>query len=596
MKIGFLSLLDPNDINIWSGTLHFIFKTLKQDNQVEWLGGELLQKIGDYQAKSRKSYRMSCPEAFAKELGSTLSKQTEKNGFDVLIVLESSLGAYIDTAIPIVYLSDTTFRGFRNSLSNTSDSYLDLAEITYRKLIDNVDLLIYSSEWAKKSALDDYDADSDKVKVVEFGANLLDIPPYINNQLSPEEECRLVFIGRDKIRKGCDKVYDVYKTLRSQGYNCSLSIIGSVPTSYNCNDQHLRVIPFINKSNHAERDLLDTILRHAHFLVLPTNFDCFGIVFCEASAYGVPSITSDVGGVPQVIENGKNGFLLPVNASALEYAEIIRDTFDNKEKYSLLRDKTRQEYDKRLNWDVWRVKINTMLQKLVSENAENPRLKTCDSVFIPTYVINLPERTERRAHIESQFSGRAEFNLIWVDACRSDKGTVGLWESIKKAILMAQENDDEIMIICEDDHYFTEHYDKSGFLTHVVEAYQQGAELLIGGVGGFGAALPVAPSRYWVDWYWSNQFIVIYKSAYRKILDYQFADNDTADGVLSKLLKNKQAIHPLISRQKNFGYSDVTLKNHTNPEYIEYYFTTADARLKDVKEAYDYFYPTPKTF
>lgn len=593
MKIGFLSLLNPNDINLWSGTPYFIFNTLKKDHLVEWVGGDLLRKVPDYRSRSGSLRYLSCPETFAKQFGATLSARLEKMDYDVLIVLEASLGAYLDTAIPIVLISDTTFNDFRSYLSNASNAFLELAEKIERDLLDNVDLCIYSSQWARSSAINDYHADPQHVAVVEFGANLIDTPKYSPTVFSEGEECRLVFIGRDWVKKGGDKVYDAYRTLRSQGYNCSLSIVGSLPAYYDRDDKNLRVIPFIDKSNPSDRDLMYAILRQAHFLILPTIFDCFGLVFCEASAYGIPSIASDVGGVHQVIRNGKNGFLLPAKASASEYGALIQQIFDDKKGYLVLRDNSRKEFEDRLNWDVWRIKVNALLTKVVSDNAQNPRLRMRDSLYIPTYVINLSERTERRTHIENQFRGRSEFELIWVEAVRHSKGTVGLWESIRKAVLMAMEREDDVMIVCEDDHYFTEHYDKGELLTHITEAHTQGAQLLIGGVGGFGSAFPVAPSRYWVDWYWSNQFIVIYRSAYRKIMKYPFADNDTADGVLSKILIHKMAIHPLISRQKNFGYSDVTSDNHDNPQYIEYYFDAADARLTKIKEAYGHFYPSP---
>ena len=36
--------------------------------------------------------------------------------------------------------------------------------------------------------------------------------------------------------------------------------------------------------------------------------------------------------------------------------------------------------------------------------------------YLPVYVINLEERTERRQHIEEQFSDRTEFELTWIKA------------------------------------------------------------------------------------------------------------------------------------------------------------------------------------
>lgn len=593
MKIAFLSPIDPRDINFWSGTPYFMLDALEKDHDVEWIGGDLLQKIPVYQARPGTRSRMSYPEEFAQEFGQDLSARLEEGAYDVAITLDKSLGAYLDTTIPLVFISDTTFKGFKHFLSNPSSAFIELSERIERELVDNADLLVYSSEWAKSSAVNDCGADPENVAVVEFGANLSDIPAYLPRTPSEHEPCRLVFIGRNWSAKGGDKVYQAYRILRSQGFDCSLTVIGSVPKGCDESDKRLRVIPFIDKSDPSDSDLLHTILRHAHFLVLPTTFDCFGIVFCEASAYGVPSIASRVGGVSQVVRDGENGFLLPPDAAAGEYAALIRQIYDDKETYARLRDLSRTAFEKRLNWDVWRVKINKLLEKLVADNAENPRCKKRDSFYIPAYIINLPERTERRAHMESQFQGREEFELVWVEACRHEKGTVGLWESIRKAVRMAEERDDQVMILCEDDHYFTEHYDKGKLIDHITEAYKQRAELVIGGVGGFGCALPVGPSRYWIDWYWSNQFLILYRSAYRKILDYRFEDTDTADGVLSEILTNKLAIHPFISRQKSFGYSDVTLDNNRNSEYIDYYFIAADEKFRRIKQAYDHFYPDP---
>lgn len=591
MKIGFLSLLNPNDINQWSGTLYFIFNTLKRDHQVEWIGGDLIERARIYLLRlTGLSVSRFNLEESAEKLGALLSTQIEKEKYDVIIVLEKFFGAYLETTTPIVFIGDTTFIRFKHYFSNVTDSFLALSEKLDRKMLDNADLIIYSSEWAKSSAINDYGIPADKIAVAEFGANLLETPAYI----APDEvgdECRLLFIGTRWKKKGGDKLYQGYKILQSEGYKCSLTIIGSVPDKVGENDPNLTVIPFLNKSDPTDVERMRSILETSHLLVMPTTFDCYGIVFCEASAYGIPSIATDVGGVHQVIREGENGFLLPADASAREYAALIRKVFDNKTEYLSLRESSRKEFEQRLNWTTWIEKINPILSELLRKNATNPKLSEDDSFYISTYIINLPERVERRAHMEEQFQGRDEFDLIWVDACRHELGRVGLWQSICKAVRLAIENDDDVMILCEDDHYFTEHYSRKILMKHISEAYIQGAELLIGGIGGFGSAFPVTHSRYWIDWYWSNQFLIIYKSAYQTILDYSFKDDDTADGVLSKLFFNKMAIHPFISRQKNFGYSDVTLVNQKNPHYIENYFNVADARLIQIRQAYSAFYP-----
>ena len=112
-------------------------------------------------------------------------------------------------------------------------------------------------------------------------------------------------------------------------------------------------------------DKFCSILKDTHFLILPTEFDASPIVFCEASAYGVPSIATNVCGVSQPIKHGENGFLLPPTATADDYAEIIKSAFSDKKKYIELRKSSRREYETRLNWDVWGEKVNKILVKTV---------------------------------------------------------------------------------------------------------------------------------------------------------------------------------------------------------------------------------------
>jgi glycosyltransferase involved in cell wall biosynthesis len=130
-------------------------------------------------------------------------------------------------------------------------------------------------------------------------------------------------------------------------------------------DEGLTIIPFLDKSKPKDLERLCDILYQSHFLILPTEFDALGIVFCEASAYGVPSIAANVGGVSQPVREGKNGFLLPPTATAEDYAEKIKAVFSDKESYIKLRASSRNEYETRLNWDVWSEKVNKILEKIV---------------------------------------------------------------------------------------------------------------------------------------------------------------------------------------------------------------------------------------
>lgn len=60
--------------------------------------------------------------------------------------------------------------------------------------------------------------------------------------------------------------------------------------------------------------------------------------------------------------------------------------------------------------------------------------------------------------------------------------------SIVKIIQMAKDVEEDVIIICEDDHYFTKQYSPRILITKIQQAYQLDADLLSGGIGGFGMA------------------------------------------------------------------------------------------------------------
>lgn len=586
MNIAFVSTINPHDINQWSGSLYYIYHTLSKNHNVILMGDDIVSNLyfeHVYNKRGGKFY----PENYLREIGNILSDKINSTKVDIVIIRDYYFPPFLNISVPIVYISDTTFDLFKAYLGIIDNKYALLADKTEQILIDKCDLLVYSSNWVKKNAVTHYGADARKIKVIEFGAN---IPEPENYQLNIDTNiCNLLFIGRNWGKKGGEKVLKAYHQLKKEGFSCTLTIIGSTPPQVCSKDKDLTIIPFLDKSKPDDLKLLYDILYRSHFLILPTEFEAFGIVFCEASAYGLPSIAANVGGVSQPIREGKNGFLLSPNATAEEYAEKIKLAFSDKETYLKLRRSSRNEYEKRLNWRIWGKKMDKILDKTIKEYSNNKEKHTHEEFYLPVYVINMRNRVERRSHIEKQFQGKPEFKLTWIEAIEHPIGAVGLWKSMVKVVETAIINDDDIIIICEDDHTFTSAYSKEYFFANIIAANNQESELLSGGIGGFGTAVPVDSNRYWIDWFWCTQFIVVFKPLFQKILDYDFQDTDTADGVLSVIANNKMTLYPFISIQKDFGYSDVTCANNEFAGMITNHFRQTDMRLSLIHHVADRF-------
>lgn len=175
-----------------------------------------------------------------------------------------------------------------------------------------------------------------------------------------------------------------------------------------------------------------------------------------------------------------------------------------------------------------------------------------------------------------------EFDVTIVEACKHSIGAVGLWNSILKIVQIAIAGDDDVIIICEDDHQFTQHYSKGYLLQNIVEAAKQGVEILTGGIANFSHAIPLSTHRLWIDSFWCTQFIIVYKSLFEKILKEPFEETDTADGKLSEMTSHKMTLFPFISLQKNFGYSDVTKINRLQKDFLDNGFAGTGKRLEKI--------------
>ncbi len=85
-----------------------------------------------------------------------------------------------------------------------------------------------------------------------------------------------------------------------------------------------RHVTFLGKQNHVERLLPDM-----HVLLLPSEMESFGLAALEAMACGVPPVATRVGGVPELIRNGVDGYLEPVGdiaALARRAVSLLTDT------------------------------------------------------------------------------------------------------------------------------------------------------------------------------------------------------------------------------------------------------------------------------
>jgi glycosyltransferase involved in cell wall biosynthesis len=105
------------------------------------------------------------------------------------------------------------------------------------------------------------------------------------------------------------------------------------------------------KSDPDQRRRFEALLAQANLLFMPSRVENYGIALCEAAAYGIPSLSSAVGGIPTVVHTGVSGYILSPDSPAEAYAAVLRDCVRDRGRYVALCRSSRRFYDEQLTWD-----------------------------------------------------------------------------------------------------------------------------------------------------------------------------------------------------------------------------------------------------
>lgn len=118
-------------------------------------------------------------------------------------------------------------------------------------------------------------------------------------------------------------------------------------------------IKFLGRINDDE---LAGLLRDSHVLVVPSSYEGYGIIYAEAMGFGLPVIGSLSGAAPELIEHGRNGFLIrPGDHSGL--ARHLLFLQDNRTGLKAMSEAARESFLKLPGWEEGLCSISAFLQR-----------------------------------------------------------------------------------------------------------------------------------------------------------------------------------------------------------------------------------------
>lgn len=374
LRIIFLSSSDPLDVRSFSGVLLHMVGALREvlpsmevlrSSRPVWFRRFQRAVLRVSGGRVDPYYWRALNRLFARRL----ARRWRGERILVISVVNAALVAELAASVPVLNLTDSTFelmRGFYATFSRLEEKTAARAEEdelnSIRRSVHNS----FSSAWAANSAVKHYGARVEDVSVISWGCNLEDVA--IDDIRPPEragDECRLLFIGGDWLRKGGDVVASTSEILLQRGLRVRVDVVGaSAGGDAAAAPSWLHHWGFLSKADEGQFNRLRELMHEADFLFLPTRQDCTPMVFSECNAYGTPAVTRDVGGVSDVIHHGINGLVLPEESTPTDFADAIDAIWLDRDRHAELRRTSRREYEQRLNWRSWAKGVAAVIRDL----------------------------------------------------------------------------------------------------------------------------------------------------------------------------------------------------------------------------------------
>jgi N-acetyl-alpha-D-glucosaminyl L-malate synthase BshA len=136
---------------------------------------------------------------------------------------------------------------------------------------------------------------------------------HFKQALCPNGEKVIVHVSNFRPVKNATQVVEVFHRLREDGLPVKLLLVGDgpdrVPAEHEARDLGVYDdVRFLGK-----QDPVEEILSIADVFLMPSGSETFGLAALEAMACDVPIVASNIGGLPELVRDGEDGFLCPLD-------------------------------------------------------------------------------------------------------------------------------------------------------------------------------------------------------------------------------------------------------------------------------------------
>lgn len=218
----------------------------------------------------------------------------------------------------------------------------------------------------------------DKVRVIYNGVDPLPFRPqsvdssFRQRYAAPGQKV-VFYIGRLVIEKGVQVLLDAAARVLAQRADVKFVIAGTGPMEDELKRQayNLNISPHVYFTGYVDEETKRKLYHLADVAVFPSLYEPFGIVALEAMAAGVPVVTSNAGGLKEIVEHEVDG-LRAVTGSGYYLAEAILRLLNDRDLALRLARRARIKVEREFSWTSIARSTIAVYEEVLAEYRQNP--------------------------------------------------------------------------------------------------------------------------------------------------------------------------------------------------------------------------------
>jgi glycosyltransferase involved in cell wall biosynthesis len=246
------------------------------------------------------------------------------------------------------------------------------------KMLERATKIIAVSDFTRRELIQYYKTKEDKIHVIHNGVDTKKFHPAINKRKAKEElgfnpeDAVILSVGRLYARKGLFTLIESMPAVVSKFPSAKFIISGKGQSNEMkklvAHAQKLGVRDNIIFTGYYPDRKLPRLYQTADVFAFSTFYEHHPFAVLEALSTGLPVVTTKVGGIPETIESGKNGFLVaPFNRKQL--AEKILFVLEHPTEASEMGLLGRKTIEERFDWRIIVKKVLKVYDEALKSNS-----------------------------------------------------------------------------------------------------------------------------------------------------------------------------------------------------------------------------------